>query len=111
MALNLRGLQTFRAGLPKAVDDGVDETADEVVEEARAIVHEDTGALRTSIEKFGASGTGERTAEAGQGLDYAIHEEYSNNHPYMTPAAEHHRASLPANVAKNLKALERRSGI
>lgn len=86
--LDTSGLDAILAGLSKANDDAADETADEVVSGAQALVPVQTGALKTSIEKFGAEGSGKRTAEAGQGLDYAGDVEYENT-PYMTPAAEH----------------------
>ena len=98
-------LLDFANGVLPATDQGVDETADQVVIDARAEVPIDTGALQTSIEKFGAGGTGERTVEAGQGLDYAVIVEYTVK-PYMTPAAERHRGDLTKNVAAELKGLE-----
>jgi HK97 gp10 family phage protein len=108
-------LLAFAAGIPQAIDVGVEETAQQVHDTARALVPVDTGALRTSIEVFGAGGSGERTVQAGQSLDYAAHVEYGTAQapaqPFMTPAAEQHRADLPANVARRLKELEGRSRI
>lgn len=98
-------LLDFAIGAPVAIDQGVDETADQVVVDAQADVPVDTGALQTSIEKFGAAGTGERTIEAGQGLDYAGIVEYTVK-PYMTPAAERNRPNLTRNIAARLKDLE-----
>lgn len=115
MTLTMRGLQTFRAGLSQAIDEGVNDTAVQIHDTARSLVPVDTGALRTSIEVFGAGGSGERTVEAGQSLDYAPFVEYGTARqaaqPFMTPAAERHRADLPKNIATRLKALEGRSGV
>lgn len=115
MTLNTRGLQTFAADIGKAVDAGVQQTAEAIAQEAQRLVPVDTGALRTSIEVFGAGGSGARTVEAGQGLDYAAFVEYGTAkapaQPFMTPAAARHRADLPKNIAAQLKALEKRSRI
>ena len=108
-------LPTFIAGLPQAIDTGVEETAQQVHDTARSLVPVDTGALQTSIEVFGAGGSGERVVSAGQSLDYAVVVEYGSAHqaaqPYMTPAAELHRADLATNTAKHIKALERQSKV
>lgn len=108
-------LLKFAAGVSGAIDRGVNETADQVVTTAQQRVPVDTGALRTSIEKFGAAGTGERTVEAGQSLDYAPHVEYGTDRqaaqPFMTPAAEQHRADLARNIAAQLKDLDGRCRI
>jgi hypothetical protein len=107
-------IATFRAGLPQAIDQGVDDTADAVVTSAQAYVPELTGALKTSIEKFGAGGTGERTVEAGQSLGYAEFVEYGGKgkaQPFMTPAAEDNRPLLPKNVGARIKALEGKSRV
>jgi HK97 gp10 family phage protein len=103
-------LMQFATEAPQVIDAGVEETAKQVEATARGLVPIDTGALRTSIETFGARGIGERTVEAGQSLDYAAHVEYGTvkapAQPFLTPAAEQHRADLPKNVAAHLKALE-----
>jgi hypothetical protein len=107
-------IATFRAGLPKAIDDGVNDTAEQVADAARGLVAVDTGALRASIEVFGAGGSGERTVEAGQSLDYAPFVEYGGKaaaQPFMTPAAEQGRPLLPKNVGKHIKALEGKSKV
>lgn len=104
MPLNSK-LSVFAAGILPAIDQGADETADQVVVDAQAEVLVDTGALQTSIEKFGADGSGERTVEAGQGLDYAGIVEYTLK-PFMTPAAERNRPNLARNIAARLKDLE-----
>jgi hypothetical protein len=108
-------LPTFIAGLPQAIDAGVGETAQQVHDTARSLVPVDTGALQTSIEVFGAGGSGERVVSAGQSLDYAVIVEYGSARqaaqPYMTPAAVQHAADLPHNVARHLKDLEKRSKV
>jgi hypothetical protein len=107
-------IATFRAGLGRAIDAGVASTAEEVANVARSLVPVDTGALQASIEVFGAGGSGERTVEAGQSLDYAPFVEYGGKsaaQPFMTPAAEAGRVSLPKHVGKHIKALEGKSGV
>lgn len=108
-------LMQFAAGLPAAIDAGVQETAEQVEETARSLVPVDTGALRTSIETFGAGGSGERTVEAGQGLGYAAFVEYGTDkapaQPFLTPAAEQNRPNLTKNVARHIEALARKSRV
>lgn len=106
-------LRVFRAGISQAIDTGVQQTADQVADAARGLVAVDTGALRASIEVFGAGGSGARVVSAGQSLDYAPHIEYGTSkqaaQPFMTPAAEQGKALLPKNVGAQLKALEGKS--
>lgn len=83
----------------EAVPDTIaDRVADAVVESAMQHVPVDTGALRTSIEKFGASGSDTRMVEAGQSLDYAAYVEYGTSRtraqPFMHPAAEQGRVEM-----------------
>ena len=115
MTVNTAGLETFRAGLPQVIDAGVQETAEAIERTATGLVPVDTGALRTSIQVNGAEGTGERTVEAGQGLDYAPFVEYGSSRapaqPFMTPAAEQNRPALAANIERRLKDLADRSRI
>ena len=85
--------------LEQAPDAIADRTADVAVESAMQHVPVDTGALRTSIEKFGASGSNTRTVEAGQSLWYASFVEYGTSRnraqPFMSPAAETARKEMP----------------
>ncbi len=107
-------IATFRAGLPGAIDRGVDETADQVADLERGGVAVDTGALKASIEKFGAGGSGSRTISAGQSLDYAPFVEYGGRaaaQPFVTPASEQGKTLLPANVGAQIKALEGKSRV
>ena len=107
-------ISVFRAGLSQAIDQGVGAAADQVAAQERSTVAVDTGALKASIEVFGAEGSGERTVSAGQSLDYAPFVEYGGRgpaHPFVTPAAEQGRQTLPANVGKQVKALESRSRV
>lgn len=104
----------FRAGLSQAIDQGVDETAEQVATLERSTVAVDTGALRASIEVFGAAGSGSRTVSAGQSLDYAPFVEFGGRgpaQPFVTPAAEAARVSLPKNVGARVKALADRSRV
>ena len=107
-------IATFRAGLNQAIDAGVNDTAEQVADAARGLVAVDTGALRASIEVFGAGGSGERTVSAGQSLAYAPFVEYGGKgkaQPFMTPAAERTRPALAKNVGKHIKVLEGKSKV
>lgn len=87
------------AALPRAADATVERTARVIETDATSRVPVDTGALRTSIEVFGAAGSGERTVEAGQGLDYAPMVEFGTSRqtaqPFMTPAAMVGEKAMP----------------
>src|SRR6266487_2916357 len=115
MTLNMTGLTTFASGIEAAIDEGVNDTAVQIHDTARALVSVDTGALRTSIEVFGAGGSGERTVEAGQSLAYAAFVEYGTSRQaaqrFMTPAAEQHGADLEANIERRLRELAARSQV
>lgn len=97
-------LSQLAARIDGALDRAVQATADQIAIDARGFVPVDTGALRTSIEVFGAAGTHERTVEAGQSLDYAVYVEEGTRvqrpQPYMTPAAQ--QADLEAAVRREL---------
>ena len=91
--------------IEQAPDAIADRTADVVAASATQHVPVDTGALRTSIEKFGAGGSDTRTVEAGQSLDYAPFVEYGTSRnraqPFMHPAAETGRKEMPR-IAKEI---------
>ena len=113
MALKSK-IAAFRAGLSQAIDEAVDATADLGVARAQSLVAVDTGALRASIEKFGAGGSGTRTVEAGQSLDYAASQEYGGvapAHPFMTPAAQDMTQALPKSVIAKINALAGKSKV
>lgn len=102
-------LGIIAAGMEGAIDRGVETTANQIATLAQSYVPVDTGALRTSIEVFGAGGSMQRTVEAGQSLDYAQFVEYGSANqaaqPFMTPAAEQLRPVLPINIANEIKKL------
>lgn len=106
-------LPRFAAGLPAAIDRAVEDTARDIERVASQLAPVDTGALQTSIEVFGVMGSGERTIEAGQSLDYAAYVEYGTARqaaqPFMTPAAEQNRTLFQQRTAAQLKDLERKS--
>jgi hypothetical protein len=113
-----KGLRTFVAGMPRAIDEGVEETAADVLDERDNLVPIDEGDLL-------ASGTTLKVADGHwqvrEGDDLpdarAIYTEYGTTNenypvqPHMTPAAERNRPALARNVAARLKALEKRSRV
>lgn len=109
--LDTSGLDAFLAGLDAANDAAAEESARDIETEAQSIVPVDTGALRASIEVFGAAGSGRRTVESGQSLDYAPDVEFGTPdqraQPFMTPAAEH--STFAAIWAKHLNTLAKQS--
>lgn len=100
----------LKSRIPKIVssmrgaDDRIADSVAAVVEaKAHQVVPVDTGALNTSIETFGATGSGERIVEAGQSLWYAPFVEYGTSvdgevriraQPFMRPAAEEGRRQI-----------------
>lgn len=116
MTFKDKGLRTFAAGLPRAIDEGTAETAADVLDERDNLVPIDTGALLDTgtVRKVGE---GHYEVREGDGLGdaRAHYTEYGTARapaqPHMTPAAERSRAALPRNVAARLKALEKRSGV
>ncbi len=107
-------IAAFRAGLSGAIDRGVAQAAEFVAAQERALVPVATGALRASIEVFGADGSGERVVSAGQSLEYAPFVEYGGRaaaHPFVTPAAEQGKQELPKDIGAAVKALERASRV
>ena len=103
MALKSR-LTQIATALPHATDKAAQLIAELVEQTAVGGVAVDTGALRTSIEIFGAAGSGERIVSAGQSLDYADFLEYGTSkaaaQPFMTPAGETGRRAAPRIVEK-----------
>jgi hypothetical protein len=109
-------LPTFIAGLPQAIDQGTEETAEQVKATRDSLVHVITGALLASGRVVQVA-LGFWQVREGDGLpdERAFWEEYGTArrpaHPHMTPAAELHRADLATNTAKHIKALERQSKV
>lgn len=111
--LNTSGLDAFAAGLLSAQDDGAEEIAQALAAKERELVPVDTGALRASIEVFGAGGSGQRTVSAGQSLGYAPDVEYGTANtpaqPFVTPAVEQINAG--ALMKKHIQALAVKSRV
>ncbi len=120
MALNLRGLQAFREGLPEALSAGAKQGAEHIGDLAQQLAPEDEGTLKASkqvrpgdepgtwVVSFGGPGTG---AE-----DYAQIVEYGDPanpnypaQPYLTPAAK--QIDVKAEIKKQIQDLARRSRI
>lgn len=85
--------------------------AEEIVEDAKAVVPVKTGFLRDSIS---AQPTGDLQIEVEAGADYSGHVEYGTVNqpaqPFLTPAVEKARGRLPDLVAEALnKAFEEAS--
>lgn len=126
-------IPAIAAGLPVAMEAVIKETAEAIANTAKERVPVASGALRESIEAkegeftFGArsrfaehaSGFGVR-APSSRGVVaveaygvwmawYGIYAEYGTSHsparPFMTPAAEEHRATLVALGAASLRRL------
>jgi hypothetical protein len=109
-------IPTFVAGLPQALDQGAEETAEQVKQTRDPLTPVDSGDLL-------ASGRVVQVAQGfwqfreGDGLPDArsSYTEYGTAkqaaQPHVTPAAEQNRAGFAANVARHLKALERQSKV
>lgn len=113
MSLNTRGLDLWLSELDPTLDELVEEIAGDVERRAVDAVPVDTGALRTSIQIEGATGSMQRQVKAGQGLDYAEDVEFGTDkaaaQPFMTPAAE--GVDMEAEGRKVFGQLESRSRI
>jgi HK97 gp10 family phage protein len=111
-----KGARTFVAGMPRAIDEGVEETAADVLDERDNLVPIDTGELLDSgtVRKVA---DGHYEVREGDGLKdaRAHYTEWGtatqSAQPHMTPAAERNRPALARNVAARLKALEKRSRV
>jgi hypothetical protein len=109
-------IPTFIAGLPDALDQGAEETAEQVKTTRDSLVHVVTGALLASGRVVQVA-LGFWQVREGDGLPdaRASWEEFGTAkrpaHPHMIPAAEQNRASLATNIAKHIKALERQSKV
>lgn len=109
-------LLDFAAALPRAIDHGVEETADDILDERDNRVPVDEGDLLASGTTIQVA-PGHWQVREGDGLPdaRAIYTEYGTARqaaqPHMTPAAERNRANLPRNVARHIKELERKSRV
>lgn len=107
--LDTTGLDAWLAGLDGTTDQIAEDIARDVEAREQLYVPVQTGALRTSIEVFGAKGSNQRTVSAGQSLDYAEDVEFGTEAraatPFATPAAEH--ADIEAIGKARLQELER----
>jgi hypothetical protein len=107
MPLKSRIKPLLRA-LPKALDQGAQDTAKFVLNVRNGLVPEDTGALRESGEILAGSQLGHWIVREGAGLPdaRAAYTEYGTDkapaQPHMTPAAEQGKDVLKANVAKRV---------
>jgi hypothetical protein len=114
--LNDAGLRAFLAGLEGAIDQGTQETAEQVKATRDPLTPVDTGELLGSG-KVVQVAPGHYQVREGDGLPdaRAVYTEYGTSRqaaqPHMTPAAEQHRADLPKNIAAKLKELEGRSRV
>ncbi len=115
MTLNDAGLRAFLAGVPQAIDEGTGDTARQIKASRDPLTPVDTGALLASGVVVRVE-SGHWQVREGDGLDdaRASYTEYGTSRqaaqPHMTPAAEQHRADLPANIERRLKELAGRSG-
>jgi hypothetical protein len=101
MTLNDAGLRAFLAGLEGAIDQGAQETAEDVQRLAQQLAPEDEGDLKATVRVLPKERDGERLVAAGgisgpnKFVDYAVFVEYGTSEPnypaqpFMTPAAEH----------------------
>jgi hypothetical protein len=115
MTLNTTGLDAFIAGLPGAIDAGVQETSEKVLELRLPLVPVDEGDLRDSGHIEGEAGSGARQVVEGTGLPdaRAIYTEYGTDkapvQAHMTPAATQTNAA--AIVTKHIQELAGKSHI
>lgn len=99
MPLKISGLERFRALLPQAMDDGADQTADDLVSLEQQLAPKDTGDLASTVRKEGEPGTARRTVKVGEAtgasgsyVDYQGHIEYgtafSEAQPFVAPSVK-----------------------
>lgn len=113
--LDLSGLSAFIAGLDNAIEQGADETADDVVDLARQIAPVDEGDFQGSIEKQpGETAETRKVIAGGEKAPHGIYVEYgvpSNTaypaQPTLGPAAAAIDPGL--RTAEKLRALAERS--
>lgn len=88
MTITTTGFDRIRAGLPDAIDRGVERGANLIVDLARQLAPEKTGDLKRSIEVLPGPRPLSRNVVAG--MPYAGYVEFgtpfSDAQPYMTPA-------------------------
>jgi HK97 gp10 family phage protein len=110
MTVNTAGMDRIRAGLPEAIETGIERGANLIADVARQLSPVDTGALRDSIRVEGGDDALSRKVIAGgDGVDYAAFVEYGTSvspaQPYMTPAKE--AIDVQAEVAAEIRKLLR----
>lgn len=119
MALNLKGLQAFREGLPAAIDAGAKQAAEYVADLAQQLAPEDTGDLKASKQVTPGERPGSYIVSFGggdSGVDYAEIVEYGDPsnpnypaQPYLGPAKK--QINVKAEIQKQIKALASRSRV
>lgn len=104
MALDLSGLRAFKAGLPKAIDEGAEIAANYVGDLAQQLAPVDEGDLRDSKQVLPGKTKGIWVVSFGEGLPdpRAIVQEYGSEdmpaQPYLGPAVK------DVDVRKEIKA-------
>ena len=97
----ITNIERIISELPQAVKRGRRRAAEDGINDAKRIVHKDTGALMNSIRIL--EETEDMTAY-GSELDYAYVEEHGNSrrpaHPYLAPRANALREGLAAQYVK-----------
>lgn len=98
MPSDFSGLARFRAGLPGVLDEGAQQTAEDVKSLAEQLAPVDEGDLAATVRVLPKETEGERIVAAGGAsgpnkfVDYAVHVEFgtadSPAQPFMTPAAQ-----------------------
>ncbi len=87
-----------------AANETVQETAEDMRDEAKRIVHVDTGALRDSLE---AHPTGHASAVMGTDIGYGAIENYGSRtraaHPFFDPAVELGWSNLPRKFKSKMR--------
>lgn len=113
MALNLSGIEAFKAGLPQAIDDGIHQAAEHVGNLAQQLAPEDTGDLKKSKQVKPGDQKGKWLVTFGEGLpdERAVAQEYGTidqpAQPYVGPALN--EIDVKAEVAAKVRDLARRS--
>jgi HK97 gp10 family phage protein len=105
MSVDTRGFDRIRAGLPEAIEAGVERGANLIADLARQLAPVDTGALRASITVEDGPHAQARRVVAG--MPYAAFQEFGTStsaaRPYATPAKE--AIDVAAEVAVEVRKL------
>lgn len=105
MAVNTAGMDRIRAGLPEAMERGIERGANLIADLARQLAPEKTGALKRSIEVVDGPHALARRVVAS--ADYAVFVEFgtrdSEAQPFMTPARQN--IDVQAEVAAEVRKL------